>query len=201
MTMQLDIAKAYDKLNGNYIMKILIAFGFGHNWVRWVMALVTSSNFSILVNGSPSENFLPSRGLKLGDPLSPFLFILMMEGHGRLIKQEKEEGKIKGLQLSENGKSLTHQQFVDDTMLQVIPMVREALAYKQILKYFAMAAGTEVSLTKSTIFFFNTDIAIKRNISRILGFQRDMLPSKYLGVPLTNKPLSKIVWEPMTNKL
>eukprot|EP00253_Pinus_taeda_P033333 PITA_33333 len=85
------------------------------------MALVTSSSFSILVNGLPSEIFNPSRGLRQGDPLSPFLFILMMEGLGRAIKQVKALGKIKGLQLSENGQAMTHQQFVDDTMLDSLP--------------------------------------------------------------------------------
>ena len=59
----------------------------------------------------------------------------------------------------------------------------------------------EVNITKSKIFFFNTNIAIQRNISRILGFQRDMLPSKYLGVPLIDKPLSTTIWEPFINKL
>ena len=117
------------------------------------MALVTSSSFSILVNGSPSKIFIPSRSLKQGDPLSPFLFILMMEGLGRSIKQAKVEGKIKDLQLSESGQSLTHQQFVDDTMLQGIPTVKEALAYKQILSDFSMATGMEVNLSKSKIFF------------------------------------------------
>lgn len=90
------------------------------------MALVISSSFSILVNGSPSEIFLPSRGLRQGDPLSPILFILMMEDLGQSIKNARVMGKIKGLPLKENGQDLTHQQFVDDTMLQGIPTVKEA---------------------------------------------------------------------------
>ena len=117
----------------------------------------------------------------------------MMEGLGRVIKHDKVVGKVKGLQLSEDGWALPHQQFVDDTMLQGIPTVKEALAYKQILRDFAMASGMELNLSKSKIFFFNTHIAIQRNISRILGFQRESLPSKYLGVPLTAKPLHKSI--------
>eukprot|EP00253_Pinus_taeda_P019280 PITA_19280 len=78
MIMQLDIAKAYDKVNWAYIKKILIAFGFDHNWVRWVKELVTSSSFSISVNGFPSDIFSSSRGLRQGDPLSTFIFIIMM---------------------------------------------------------------------------------------------------------------------------
>eukprot|EP00253_Pinus_taeda_P031182 PITA_31182 len=141
MIMQLDISKAYDKVNWSYIKKVLIAFGFDHNWVRWVMALVTSSSFSILVNGSPSEIFSPSRGLRQGDPLSPFILILMMEGLGWSIKRAKIIGKIKGLLLTENGQALTHQQFVDDTMLQGVPTVKEASAYKKILNLFALASA------------------------------------------------------------
>jgi len=201
MIMQLDIAKAYDKLSWNYIKKILIAFGFDHNWVRWISVLVTSSCFSILVNGSPFETFLPSRGLRQGDPLSPFLSILMMEGLRRAINHAKQVGKIKGLQLSDRGQAWTHQQFVDDTMLQGIPTVKEAHAFKQILNEFAKASGMEVNLTKSKTFFFNTNIAIQKKIAKILGFQRDSLPSKYLGIPLTSKPLHKSIWEPITNKL
>eukprot|EP00253_Pinus_taeda_P024711 PITA_24711 len=201
MIMQLDIAKAYDKVNWTYMKRVLIAFGFDHNWVWWVMALVTSSSFSILVNGSPSKIFCPSRGLRQGDPLSPFLFILVIEGLGRSIKHAKVTGKINGLQLIENGQALTHQQFVDDIMLQGVPTVKEATAYKQIMNVFTMATGMGVNLSKSKIFFFNTNIAIQRNISRILGFQRDSLPSKYLGVPLTAKLMLKSIWEPLINKL
>eukprot|EP00253_Pinus_taeda_P017138 PITA_17138 len=201
MIMQLDIAKVYDKVNWIYIKKVLTAFGFDHNWVRWVMPLVTTSSFSILVNRSSSDIFFPSRGVTQGDLLSPFLFILMMEGLGRSIKHAKAMGKIKGLQLSKNGQALTHPQFVDDTMEQGIPTVKEASTYNKILKEFAMATGMEVNISKSKISFLNTNIAIQRNISRILGFQRDSLPTKYLGVPLTATPMHKSIWEPVLNKL
>ena len=201
MIMQLDIAKAYDKVSWLYIISILKSYAFYHNWIKWIMVLVTTTSCSILLNGAPSKNFKISRGLKQGDPLSPFLFILMMEGLGRAMKAAKEEGRIYGLRLTHGGDTVTHQQFVDDTMFQGTPIVKEAKAFKQILSEFSRVAGTKVSLTKSNIFVFNTDISIQINLSRILGFQRESLPVKYLGVPLTDKPLHKDIWEPVLNKL
>eukprot|EP00253_Pinus_taeda_P035003 PITA_35003 len=199
--LKLDIAKGYDKLSWSYVREILKAYGFNHDWIKWVMALVTTTNCSILLNGAPSKTFMPSRGLRQGDPLSPFFFILMMEGLGRNIKAAKEEGRIQGLRLTNGGDTVTHQQFVDDTMLHGTPTVKEAKAFKQILSEFDRVAGTEVCLFKQTIFFFNIDISIQRNISRILGFQRETLLVKYLRVPLTTKLLHRDIWEPVLNKL
>eukprot|EP00253_Pinus_taeda_P017267 PITA_17267 len=143
MIIQIDIAKAYDKLSWSYIREILKSYGFDYNWIKWGMALVTTASCLIILNGSPSKTFKPSRGLRKGDPLSPFLFILMMEGLGRAIRPAKEEGRIQGLRLTQYGDTVTHQQFVDDTMLQGTPTVKEAKAFKQILSEFARAAGTE----------------------------------------------------------
>eukprot|EP00253_Pinus_taeda_P016074 PITA_16074 len=180
--MELDLAKAYDKLNWTYIRKVLPAFFFDHNWVRWVMALVTSSSFSILVNGSPSKNFTPSRGLRQGDLLSPFLFILMMEGLGQSIKHVKERGSIKGIHLSKTGQALSHQQFVDDTMLQGVPTLKEAIAYKQILRDFAMATGwlvlTKAVLQSIPIFMFSALPAPKGVLQQFRTIHRDFLWGK-----------------------
>lgn len=165
------------------------------------MALVTIASSSILLNGSPSRTFKPTRGLKQGDPLSSLLFILMMERLGRALRVIKAEGRIQVLRLTWGGDTMTHQQFVDDTMLKGTPIVKEAKYLNQIMHEFSMAAGTEVSLNKSKIFFFNTDISIQRNISRILGYQIDSLPLKYLGVLLTDKLLHKDIWELVPNKL
>eukprot|EP00253_Pinus_taeda_P032855 PITA_32855 len=87
MLLKLDLSKAFDRLSWNYMEKILLAFGFNAAWVRWIMSLLTSSFFSVLINGIPSDTFRPSRGIRQGDPLSPFLFIIAAEGLGRSIKQ------------------------------------------------------------------------------------------------------------------
>ena len=165
------------------------------------MELVSTTSFSILLNGAPSITFIPSRGLRKGDMLSPFIFVLMMEGPGRAIKIANAEGRIQGIKITLDGVENTHEQFVDDMMLQGIPTVMEAKEIKQILNDFSMAANTKVSLNKYFSFFFNTDVAIQRNNTRILGFQWDQLPSKYMGIPLIDKPLSKGVWELIINKL
>jgi len=176
MIIQLDLAKAYDKLSWPYIRAVLRAFGFNQNWIRWVMALVTMNSFSIPLNNAASRIFTPSRGLKQGDLLSPFLFVLMMEGLGRAIKMANVEGRIQGIKLALDGAANTHQQFMDDTMLQGIPTVREAITIKHILNEFSMATGTKVNLNKS-IFFFNTNIAIEIS-PEFLGFKgTNYLPS------------------------
>ena len=117
MIIQLDLVKAYDKLSWCYIREVLRAYGFNHNWIRWAMALVSTDSFSILLNGSPSRTFMPSRGLRQGYSISPFFFVFMMEGLGKGIKMENVEGRIQGLKLTLDGAAFTHQQFLDDTML------------------------------------------------------------------------------------
>lgn len=87
---------------------------------------VTNAGCSILMNSSPSKNFKPTRGVRKLDPLPPFLFILMMEVLGRVIISAKEEGRIQGLRITQGGDIVTHQQFVDDTMLQGTPTIKEA---------------------------------------------------------------------------
>eukprot|EP00253_Pinus_taeda_P036718 PITA_36718 len=94
MLIWLDLSKAYDKVSWNYLEAILDAFGFAKQWIIWILALIKSTRFSILVNKAPTAQFTPSQSLQQGDPLSPFLFVILMEGLSRLIRREKEDGII-----------------------------------------------------------------------------------------------------------
>jgi len=81
MLLKIDLSKAFDSLSWLYIKNTLIAFGFTPPWVRWVLSILSSS-FFVLINGIPSSPFHPSQGIRQGDPLSPFLFVIMAEGLG-----------------------------------------------------------------------------------------------------------------------
>ena len=163
--------------------------------------MVKSPSFSILFNGAPSDPFFPSRGIRQGDPISPFLFVILMEGLSCIIKSTKDMNVIKGLQPLNHSPATTHQQFVDDTMFHNTPSAKEAKGFKAILNLFSQASGMDLNLDKSSICFFNMHVAVQRHLTNILGFKIRSLPSKYLGIPLTDKPWQKIHWEHLLSKL
>ena len=121
MLIKLDLSKVFDKASWQYLRAILNSFGFDQDWVNWIMNLTSSAFFSILVSGVPSCPFSASRGIRQGDPLSPFLFVLMADGLGRYIKSVVQDGSLKGLPLHNISPAPSHSQFVDDTLLMNSP--------------------------------------------------------------------------------
>lgn len=162
MLLKLDLSTAFDKLSWEYINQMLLAFGFCPTWTRWIMHLITTPRFSILLNGNPSTPFSSTRGIRQGDPLSPFIFLLMAEGLGRLIHHAASINTLRGLSLHDN-QTITHEQFVDDNMLFGHPSVQEASSLKSLLDTFSEASGTTINAGKSQIFFFNMPALTQRN--------------------------------------
>ena len=91
---KLDIEKAYDHVNWDTLFYLLERMGFGDRWRRWLKTCVSAVRFSILVNGSPVGFFGSSRGLRQSDPLSPLLFLLIMEVLSHILKKTEEGGFI-----------------------------------------------------------------------------------------------------------
>jgi hypothetical protein len=195
MLLKLDLSKDFDKLSWDYMQAMLLAFGFDPSWVDWILNLTSSTFFSILINGVPSLPFSPSRGIRQGDPLSPFLFIILAEGLSRSIQAVVANKTIKGLPLHGINPPISHNQFVDDTLMMGSPTVQEAHTFLSIIHTFCEASGMDINKDKSQIFFFNTPLSIQLHISDILGFTRSSLPSKYLGIPLLDRALRNSSWE------
>ena len=82
---KLDIEKAYDHLNYNFLLFVMQRMGFGEKWTGWISWCISTTTFSVLINGTPSGFFNSSRGLSEGDPFSPYLFVIRMEALSRLI--------------------------------------------------------------------------------------------------------------------
>jgi hypothetical protein len=117
MAIKLDLQKAYDKVNWSFLQTVLRNFGFKETFIAWIMECVTSVSFKLLINGGLTDSFNPSRGLRQGDPLSPYLFILCQETLSRLIEKQLSERRINGVKASIGGPAITHVMYADDIIL------------------------------------------------------------------------------------
>ena len=117
---KLDIEKAYDSINWKFLVKVLHKMGFGSKWVGWMWSCLSSAKFSVLVNGVPAGFFPSTKGLRQGDPLSPYLFIMGMEVLDVLIRKAVEGGFLSGCNIrggSGPPLNISHLFFADDTII------------------------------------------------------------------------------------
>ena len=115
-----NIEKTYDHTNWNFLAKILQRTGCGNKWVNWVKWCISTPSFSVLINGSPKGFFKSARGLKQGDPLSPYLFVLRMEVLFVLIDKAVSEGfltRFKFASRSGEEVQISHLFFADDALV------------------------------------------------------------------------------------
>jgi hypothetical protein len=100
LILKIDLKKAYDCVSWDYLKLVLIQCGFGIPTTKWIMGCITSATYATLINGEPTGFFNSERGLRQGCPLSPLLFILIMEGLSLALKRSKEEGLLTGIKVS-----------------------------------------------------------------------------------------------------
>jgi hypothetical protein len=149
LVLKLDLKKAYDCINWDFLRMILIQTGFGLLITNWIMSCVISASYAVLINGETTSFFQSGRGLRQGCPLSPLLFILVMEGLSLLLKKGQVEGKLTGVKVSRLVKIL-HLFFMDDVLIMTRASLQEWKEIDDILKNFCRATGLAVNLSKST---------------------------------------------------
>ena len=134
------------------------------------LLLVSTVSYSTLINGEPHGYIKPSRGLRQGDPLSPYLFLLCAEGLHSLLQRVKNVGDIHGVSISWSGPKLTHLFFANDSLLFCKATTNEIKCIQNILTEYELASGQQVNRQKTTFFFSNsTPRHIKDSIQAMLG--------------------------------
>ena len=108
MALKFDMSKAYDRVEWSFLECLLRKMGFHSRWVDLMMECITTVSYFILINGEPSQTIHPSRGLRQGDPLFPYLFLLCTKGLHGLISKAATSGDIRGISICKNGPRLTH---------------------------------------------------------------------------------------------
>lgn len=184
MRIKIDLEKAYDMLSWPYIKHCLLKFGFHHDWIDLIMHCISSISFSILLNGEHQHAFSPTRGIRHGDPLSPYIFILCMEPLIRSLNSLSSRSKNHvGILSSPHGFRISNLMFADDCLIFARASSVAARNIFKVLNNFGHASGQRNNFSKSTIYFSNNvHHIVKHDISCIPGIQHRTPIGKYLGI-------------------
>ncbi|KAL9995937.1 putative RNA-directed DNA polymerase [Helianthus debilis subsp. tardiflorus] len=155
---------------------------FPERWRVWIMATLVSSRASVLVNGSPTMEFQCTRGLRQGDPLSPFLFVIAMEALSGIMKKAVSEGIFKGLKCTRNGPVLSHLIYADDVVFLGEWSDVNALNLRRLLRCFYLVSGLKVNLSKCSVYGVGVDNVEAQRMADILVCNKGSFPFKHLGL-------------------
>ncbi|KAJ0601850.1 putative RNA-directed DNA polymerase [Helianthus annuus] len=173
--------------------------GFPNKWVDWVMATVTTAKASVLVNGSPTQEFVCHRGLRQGDPLSPFLFVIAMEALSGVIKKAVSSGLFHGIQCTSQGPVLSHFLYADDAIFLGEWTELNARNINRVMRCFYLASGLKVNLGKSSVYGVGANEEEVNTMAGILRCRRGSFPFKYLGLQVgANMNLARN-WRPVVD--
>ena len=189
---KLDIKKAYDHVNWEALLDLLKRMGFGVRWCRWIHTCISTVQFSVLFNGSPTDFFGSSRGLRQGDPLSPMLFLVMMEVFSKMMKRAEGAGLLRGFRVAGRqggGVGVSHLLFADDTILFCDANEEQILHVRMLLLCFQAMTGLKVNALKSEMVPIE-EVPNVFVLAEILGCRVGSLPMTYILVCHWGPPIS-----------
>ncbi|KAL6557468.1 hypothetical protein OROMI_017818 [Orobanche minor] len=180
------------------MMRIL---NFDSKWRMWMLECVSSASANVLINGSPSGEFKLERGLRQGDPLSPFLFLIVAEGLSLLVTKAVEEGLLEAASIGNDQVPVANLQYADDTIFMVSDNPGNAWAIKCLLKNFELASGLRVNFDKCSLMGVNVDVNMMREMAETLQCELGCIPFSYLGVRVGINHKRIAEWDHLVHKM
>ncbi|XP_022014453.1 uncharacterized protein LOC110913945 [Helianthus annuus] len=186
---KVDIQKAYDTVDWNFLEHTLMGFRFDSKMIKWIMACVTSTSFSLAINGNLHGYFRGKQGLRQGDPMSPYLFTLVMEVLTLILQHKVSFSADFKFHHKCEKQRIINLCFADDLFLFARGDHKSASVILQAINTFSSMSRLVPSMSKSIVFFGNVSDATKDRIRGIIPFDEGVLPVRYLGVPLISTRL------------
>ena len=199
----MDLRKAYDTLNLDFLKDMMIGLNFPRRFIKIVMSCVTSTQYSLMINGFLMESLKAKRGVRQRDPMSPHLFLIGMEYLSRILKVVRETEGFSFHPWCLRMK-LNHLIFVDDLMLFCKGDMKSIMILKQGVETFSASSSLCANTSKSGIYLAGVDQEFRNHAAQSLEFTFENLPLHYLGMPLTSKwytvAYCEYLVEKMTNR-
>jgi len=198
--LKIDLQKAYDSLEWPFVNYLMLKLGFPYKFVNWVMACITTASYTFNVNGDLTSPFQAKKGLRQGDPISPYLFVICMEYLNRCLMQLKENSEFRYHPRCKR-LHLMHICFVDDLLLFSRGDVGSVTQLFEAFNLFSAASGLKANQSKSSIYFGGVALNVQEAILTKFGLTKGELTFKYLRVPLSSKKLTVMQCQPLVKKI
>lgn len=195
LLLKIDIAKAFDSVGWPFLLEVLQHIGFPSRWREWISFLMSTASTRILLNGRPGRRIIHARGLRQGDPLSPMLFVIVMEVLNSLIAEADRGAALSSLP----GQVLRHRAslYADDLVVLLAPVPADLVCLTDILRLFADASGLITNWEKCTATPIRCDMAAIQSLQQVFPFTISSFPSRYLGIPLSLRRLRHADEQPL----
>ncbi|CAN6352985.1 unnamed protein product [Urochloa humidicola] len=195
LVLKLDFAKAFDTVSWDSLDATMAARGFPQEWCCWIREMLHTSKLAVLVNGRPGTWFPCKRGVRQGDPLSPYLFLLVADVLQQMIKQD---GGIRHPAAADVPCPVL--QYADDTLILLKADCQDLQRLKATLEQFSEFTGLKINYSKSTVTPMHVPDGDTTMLQAVLGCQLGTFPQTYLGLPLSNDKLRLSAFTPLVAK-
>lgn len=192
VVLKLDFEKAYDKINWEFLLECHRNRGFGETWCGWIKKILYDGTVCIKLNNEKGPYFQSHKGVREGDPLSPFLFNIAVDALSKMVRNSQKEKLFIGLasDLVEDGVAIL--QYADGTVICFEHDVSAAVNMKLLLYIFEMMSGLKINFEKSEVFCVGGDDIILNTYADMFNCQIGHFPMKYLGVPVSGSGLRSV---------